>query len=222
MVCVHLSPDLKQLASKQSTRGALGAKVAPKELEIESSEDEHTPSHKKPKLLRSTLKDTAIANGTIKFDDSINHKIVMLFCVSGIPLRVLDTPHWKELIETATKFRYKPTSSTTVSQTFIPAEAALVRKYQMAFLQTLSNLTVTFDGGSTRKPSSVYTIHITTADRECFFMEGHDATDEKHTAAYIEGLITLVRRNKSQWSWNLHFATGGGSSWRRSVCSNLF
>ena len=117
----------------------------------------------------------------------------MLFCVSGLPLRILDTPQWKRLMETATKFKYKPTSSTMVSGTFIPAEAALVRSHQVAFLQLLVNLTITFDGGSTRKPSSVYTIHISTADRECFFMEGHDATDEKHTAAYIENLITSVR-----------------------------
>jgi len=193
MQCTHLSPSLKSFASTRSTQNALGAKVTPKELQIESQEDDDSPSCKKTKLLRSTLKDTAIAKGTVKFDDDINHKIVMLFCVSGLPLRVLDTPQWKRLMETATKFKYKPTSSTMVSGTFIPAEAALVRSYQVTFLQTLVNLTVTFDGGSTRKPSSVYTIHISTADRECFFVEAYDATDEKHTASYIENLITSVR-----------------------------
>jgi len=195
MQCTHLSPDLKNLASARSTKNALGAKVTPQEFRMEPQADDNLPSSKKARLLLSTLKDVALAKGTVKFEDDINHKIVMLFCVSGLPLRVLDTPQWRQLISTATKFKYKPTSSTMVSRTFIPAEAALVRSHQIAFLQALVNLTITFDGGSTRKPSSVYTIHISTADRECFFMEGHDATDEKHTAVYIESLITLVCTN---------------------------
>jgi hypothetical protein len=192
MGCTHLSSSLKNLASERSIHNALGARVAPKELPTESQEDRNGPSYKKAKFLQSTLKDAVVANGLAKLDDAINLKIVMLFCVSGLPLRVLDTPQWKQLMETATKSKYKPTSSTMVSGTFIPAEAALVRRHQVEFLQMLVNLTVTFDGGSTRKPSSVYTIHISTADRECFFIEAHDATDEKHTAAYIENLITSV------------------------------
>ena len=75
----------------------------------------------------------------------------------------------------------------------VPAGAALVRSYQNAFLRTCTNLTLTFDGAGTRKPSSVCTIHITTANRETFFMEGYDATDERHTAEFIEGLVTGVR-----------------------------
>ena len=72
-------------------------------------------------------------------------------------------------------------------------EATLVRRYQADFLRTCANLTLTFDGGSTRKPSSAYTIHITTTDRETFFVDRCDATDEHHTAEYIEGIVTRVR-----------------------------
>ena len=154
----------------------------------------------------------------------MNHKIVMLFCISGLPLRVLDTPQWKRLMETVTKFKYELTSSTMVSGTFIPAEVALVRSHQVAFLQMLVNLTITFDGGSTRKLSSVYTIHISTADRECFFMEGHDATDEKHTAAYIESLITSVRVDPCTRHGETHenAITGCGENWPRLIYGDMF
>lgn len=193
MECKYLSPDLKSLASEKSIQNALGTKVALKELQTTPPDEDGGPTCKKAKLLQSSLKDVLLPRGTIKFNDEINHRIVMLFCISGLPPRVLDTPQWEQLMETASRFKYNPTSSTMVSRTFIPAEAALVRSHQVAFLRTLANLTITFDGGSTRKPSSVYTIHISTADRECFFVEAHDATDEKHTAVYIENLITSVR-----------------------------
>jgi len=225
MECTHLSSSLKNLASERSIDNALGAKVAPKELQTtESQGDNAGPSYKKAKLLQSTLKDAMVAKGSVKFEDEINYKILMLFCVSGLSLRILDTPQWKQLMETATKFKYKPTSSTMVSGTFTPAEAALIRSHQVVFLQTLVNLTVTFDGGSTRKPSSVYTIHISTADRECFFVEAHDATDEKHTATYIENLITSVR-TKPRADYSKTYtnpATGGGNNWSRSIHSNMF
>jgi hypothetical protein len=92
----------------------------------------------------------------------------------------------------ATKSKYNPLSLTIFTEKLVPAEAALVRLYQIRFLDTCVNLTLTFDSGSTRKPSSVYTIHITTADRETFFMEGCDATDEWHTTEFIEGLVVKV------------------------------
>ena len=191
MDCPHLPADLKDLANDTAIEeNASGAKVNPKQ--VRADPEDHAPLHKKVKTIQNTLIDVAVTTGKVKYEHAINLRLVELFCVRAIPAKVLDTPEWKKFVEEATKSKYNPPSSTTFTEKLIPAEAALVRSYQIKFLDTCINLTLTFDGAATRKPSSVYTVHVTTADRETFFMEGCDATDERHTAEFIEGLVTKV------------------------------
>ena len=192
MDCSHLPEGLKDLARDTAIKeNAPGAKVNPKQVRANS--EDGTPLHKKAKTIQNTLIDVAATTGKAKYEHAITFHLVELFCVRAIPAKVLDAPEWKKFVEEATKSKYNSPSSTTFTEKLVPAEAALVRSYQIKFLDTCINLTLTFDGGATRKPSSVYTVHITTADRETFFMEGCDATDERHTAEFIEGLVTRVR-----------------------------
>jgi len=193
MECPHLLPELKDFANDTAiSQNSLGAKVNPRQIQTDI-ENQGAPPHKKVKTIQGTLTDVAITTGKTKYQDEVNLTIVELFAVSGIPASVLDSLQWKKFVEVATRSKCNPPSSTMLVEKLIPAEAALVRKYQADFLRTCVNLTLTFDGGSTRRPSSVYTIHIGTAERETFFMEGCDATNERHTAEYIEGLVTKVR-----------------------------
>jgi len=193
MQCSFISSQLKDFAHGAAiTLNAPGAKVNPKQIQADT-EDQGAPPHKKVKTIQGTLTNVATTTGKAKYQDEVNLAIVELFAVSGVPPTMLDSLQWKKFMEVATRSKCNPPSSTTLVEKLIPAEAALVRKYQADFLRTCVNLTLTFDGGSTRKPSSVYTIHVTTAERETLFMEGCDATDERHTAEYIEGLVTKVR-----------------------------
>ena len=189
--CDKLSVDLKDLANDSAIgENAPGAKVNPKKILTDTEDLE--PLHKKVKTIQNTLIDVAIATGKADYKHALNLRVVELFCVRAIPAKVLDAPEWKKFVEEATKSKYTPPSSTTFTEKLVPGEAALVRSYQIKFLSACINLTLTFDGGATRKPSSVYTVHVTTADRETFFMEGFDATDERHTAEFIEGLVIKV------------------------------
>ena len=190
--CPHLSLELKDLANDTAIKNnAPGVKVNP--MEVQADVESEEAARKRAKTVQGTLVDVAVATGKIKYQDKVNLSIVELFSVSGIPASVLDSPQWKKFVDVATHSKCSPLSSTMLMEKLIPAQAALVRRYQADFLRTCANLTLTFDGGSTRKPSSVYTIHITTADRETFFVDGCDATDERHTAEYIEGIVTRVR-----------------------------
>ena len=191
VVCAHISPELKTFATDTLiSENALGAKVKPKEIQVDA-EDKGAP-HKRAKTVQNTLTDVTIATGRVRYQDEVSLSIVELFAVNGIPPSVLDSSQWKMFVAVATRSKFNSPSSTMLTEKMIPAEAALICKYQSDFLQTCTNLTITFDGGFTRKPSSVYTVHITTAERETFFIEGCDATDERHTAEYIEGLVTKV------------------------------
>ena len=190
MACSRLLPELKAFANDTAISvNSLGTKVIPKKIQVDT---EVGVQHKKARIVQETLANVAITTGQAKYQDKVNHAIVELFAVSGVPAKVLDSLQWRKFIEVATRSKCNSPSSTMLTVKLIPAEAALVRKYQTDFLRTCVNLTLTFDGGSTRKPCSVYTLHITTAERETFFMEGHDATDERHTAEYIAGLATKV------------------------------
>ena len=202
MGCPYLPPELKNLANDTAVnQHAPGIKVNPKQIRTDT-ENQGAP-HKKPKTIQGTITDIAVTTGKIKYQDEVDLAIVQLFAANGIPANVLDSPQWKKFVEVVSHSKGNSPSSTTLTKKLIPAEAALVRKYQTEFLQTCANLTLTFDGGSTRKPSSVYTIHITTAERETFFMEGYDATDERHTAEYLGKLIT-----KASYK-NYHYITRG-------------
>ena len=191
MECPRLSPALKDLANDVAiTENAPGAKVNPQQVQADT--ENQGPSYKKVKTIQNTLTDVVVAAGKVKYGDEVNLCIVELIAVNAIPAIVLDSLQWKRFVETVSRTKFNSPSSSTLTEKLIPGQAALVRKYQIQFLQTCSNLTLTFDGGSTRKPSSVYTIHITTAERETFFVEGCDATDERHTVEYIEGLVSKV------------------------------
>jgi len=192
MGCPHLTAELKGFANDAAiAQNSLGAKVNPKEVHVDA-ENQGAP-YKKAKTVQQTLTNIATTTGRTKYQDEVNLAIVELFAVSEIPASILDSPQWKKFVGVATHSKCNPLSSTILTEKLIPAEAALVRKYQTDFLRTCLNLTLTFDGGSIGKLSSVYTIHITTAERETFFMDGCDATGERHTAEYIEGLVTKVR-----------------------------
>ena len=51
----------------------------------------------------------------------------------------------------------------------------------------------------------MYTLHITTADKETFFVEGYDAANESHTVEYIGGLATMVNDIQIQTPGSLIF-----------------
>jgi len=192
MGCPHLTAKLKGFANDAAiTQNSLGTKVNLKEVQVDA-ENQGVP-YKKVKTVQQMLTNIMTTTGRTKYQDEVNLAIVELFAVSRIPASILDSPQWKKFMGVAMCLKCNPLSSMILMEKLILAEAALVCKYQTNFLHTCLNLTLTFDGGSIRKPSSVYTIHIMTAERETFFMDGCDATGEHHTAEYIEGLVTKVR-----------------------------
>lgn len=77
----------------------------------------------------------------------------------------------------------------------------------MEILRKEENLTLTFDGNSTRKPQSVYTMHVTTKDRDSYFVDGYEGSDKHHTAVWIKDKVLKV------FSFSARL---------RSVCLNIY
>ena len=85
-------------------------------------------------------------------------------------------------------------SATTFVQTYIPAEATRITEQVIGKLQRIKNLTISFDGGTTRAVQSIYTVHIITpVDRVAYLVEGNSASDVSHTTEHISKVLMKVR-----------------------------
>ncbi|RXW20375.1 hypothetical protein EST38_g5489 [Candolleomyces aberdarensis] len=118
------------------------------------------------------------------FQDRVDLLITQLICVRGMVPSIVDSPEWKALVTTLNG-TYKPTSSTMFSNTHIPKLAAHISKEQLKILKSQQDLTLMFDGSDMRRGQSFYTTHITTPDRQTFFVEGHKGTGERHTKEWV-------------------------------------
>lgn len=117
--------------------------------------------------------------------------VVQLFCVGGLPPSKVDLPEWKSMWLHAVP-SYVPVSASKLEEYQIPAEAALVRTKQLKHLRTCINLSITFDGQTTRLPESVYMIHVITPDCRVYFFEGNEASEVSHTADHLFGVLDGV------------------------------
>ena len=125
------------------------------------------------------------------FQSRVDHVIMRLICVHGLVPNIIDSVEWKELLSLLND-NVHATSSTTFADKIIPQEAAFVRDQMIDLLQTSSNLTLSFDGSSTRHPESFYTAHVTTPERISYFLDGHTGSSERHTTKWITDQLLKV------------------------------
>lgn len=114
-----------------------------------------------------------------------------LICVAGIPPRIANYPEWKNLfIAINPKISYSPPSWSTLRDHLIPAEAAKVFLAMQSYLETETNLTISFDG-LTQGSQPVYTLHIITSLRRVFLYKA-DVFYGSHDAAYLLDLLKVL------------------------------
>ncbi|KAK0477282.1 ribonuclease H-like domain-containing protein [Armillaria novae-zelandiae] len=190
---------LHNFANEKSASSSLGAQLET----AATTEDSITPSHA-PSVLSTPLSSSAKPKpstgkqpkllldftnaGREQLQLKIDFCIMKLICVCGLVPNLLDTDEWKEFMVVSNP-RYKWTPSDTFERKYIPQEAWRVHNKVKEILKQERNLTLTFDGNSTRKPQSVYTTHITTKDRTSYFYGGYEGSDEHHTAEWVRDII---------------------------------
>ncbi|KAF8838962.1 hypothetical protein BDN67DRAFT_906426, partial [Paxillus ammoniavirescens] len=89
-------------------------------------------------------------------------------------------------------------------------------------LATCRHLTITFDGGKTRQPHSVYSIHVTTADRQTFCVELDDSSRLSHTGEYIFEALDRIVTKIGPWRFSVTLSdnTGNTQKARRMLCTH--
>ena len=201
--------SLWQEALMESRNGSLGAQLD-KEITGETEKlDTQTndPAPPLKKLKRQSTLDLGVfrASGRKEkeehhklFQAKVDHVIMRLICTRGLIPHILDSPEWKELMNLLNGI-YHPTPSDMFTDKHIPREAVYIREKQIAILREIDNLTLTFDGNTTRKPQSIYTVHATTPSRVTYFLDGHEDSSEHHTQEWVTNKLAQVCR------FHIHF-----------------
>lgn len=123
--------------------------------------------------------------------DQLDFDAMIFVCVSGMAPSKVDLPEWKTMWKHGNA-EYAPASAAVLTEVHIPNEAARISLLQLSFLQTQDNLTVTFDGNSTKRQDSAYTFHVWTPDRRVFLFETDESSLESHTGVKIAKVLKGV------------------------------
>lgn len=127
-----------------------------------------------------------------KLKDQLDFDVLKLVCVGGMPPSKVDSKEWKTMWKHGNP-DYEPASAAVLTESQIPNEAARVADLVLELLRRCDNLTITFDGNTTKLPESVYTIHVITPDRRVFLIEGDESSAESHTGEKIHQILKAVR-----------------------------
>ncbi|KAF8326496.1 ribonuclease H-like domain-containing protein [Amanita rubescens] len=197
--CNHVSDELRHLVDATAAQSSLGAKigsgsqavaVAPSDLEPKDDIVAHCQNKTSKSQKPATKFEIDVTRiGAEQLPECVNHAIVKLLCVCGVPPTIVDSDEWKTLMHTLNP-RYCLTPSTQFVEKFIPREAAHVHELTAERLQEQDNLTLTFDGNSTRNADSIYLVHYTMPDdRKSYLVHGYKGSDERHTREWVKGII---------------------------------
>lgn len=128
--------------------------------------------------------------------------IIKLFCVAGLPTSLVSRPEWRNVFTLADP-TYKPASREKLEVEQIVGEAEKIIEKLIKYLRTQENLTISYDGGTTRGREAMWTLHISTPNGKVYLMEVRQATDVSHTGLWIKtfALEVRVQRLNSPWRY---------------------
>ncbi|KAL5476496.1 hypothetical protein ACEPAI_3353 [Sanghuangporus weigelae] len=182
--CVSLGSILSANQESQDSSGSHGSATDLLAASRSTIRTDETPGH-------NSVENLAKKAGRAQLSKKINHAILKLICVCGIPPTIIDSKEWKDLLNVASP-NFNPTGSKTFVDSLIPREAAYIKTEQVKHLQGCTNLTISFDGGTTASLQSIYTVHVTTPARRTFLLDGNEASDWSHTGEHIFNVLDSV------------------------------
>lgn len=172
--CMGLEEDLRNEAKRRSGGLSLASK-------LQSTPQDSTPDS------------TPTSPETQPHKNSrANHALLKWLCDRMIPPSAVDSPRWRDLVSVLDPST-STASGTTITDNFVTTEAAFVHQESVNQLSEGKHLTLSYDGGTTRKHESVYTVHVTDpSTRSAHLMEGNEASGVSHTAEHICSILDKV------------------------------
>lgn len=200
MRCKHVSPALKAEVAALSKNDAPSALVEKDNAKAVAAAAKQSPAltskssgaaTKSGSSGQQTLDVLARDGGKQARQNRFNLALVKFVAVTGIPAHTIGSEEFKDMISIANS-ALQPVSDDTLLEKLIPFEAAACRAKSLDKLRGERNLTISFDGGTTRMTRTIYTVHVTTSSRESHLMLGDESSGESHTADYIVKLLRGV------------------------------
>jgi hypothetical protein len=111
--------------------------------------------------------------------------ILRFIVCCGIPPDVLDSPWFKDMIQTFTGTTYDPPSSTRFLDNLLPTETEGAKSEILKLLRAQKHLSHSFDGWTSKGKQSIYTSTATLPDGRSYTLKGHEHTRESHTGEMI-------------------------------------
>jgi hypothetical protein len=147
--------------------------------------------------------------------------LIKLFCAIGMAPSTVNAVEWRGFTDVLNP-SYQPPNRDELEDKLIPSEAEHIRQLQLEFLRTQTNLSITSDGGSNRARQTFYTFHISTPDRQQFFIEAHNTTGIKHSAQWLSGEFLRVSVTVLRATLVLIKAHGSGHGlrWATAICGS--
>lgn len=130
--------------------------------------------------------------------DKADHALTVMITCNGIPPNVVKSRSFKNFVSVLNA-KYSPPSRSTLSERLIPSHAANICSAVIEFLSTQRDVTISFDGGQTRGRTGLYSVHVTTADRQTFCIALNDGSRLSHSADYIIEVINNVSEAKQYY-----------------------
>ncbi|KAF8892056.1 ribonuclease H-like domain-containing protein [Infundibulicybe gibba] len=195
--CLELPTDLRKMAAAHLVKRAPSKKVLdnPSSVSGRAASIEMNPKRQKceNKMASSpadldaskALEKTSLLKGRRARHAKLDLEIVKMFCVAGLPTHLASRVEWKNVFYAADP-SYTPASRDKLEYDQIVAEAEHVCEEQLMYLKTRDNLTISYDGGTSRGKEAYWTLHISTPEREVYLVEGREATSDSHTGVWIK------------------------------------
>lgn len=179
--CKYLPRSLREEALSANAGKSLGARVA----ETEGASKDFFGAFKRA----GAADKAAVREAHI---EKTNLLTLNLICDAGLPPALVGNRSFRALVDHLEPGNGIKVAS-TFSENYIPAEAARVTLLAITVLKKLYNLNLGYDGGTTMGMQSIYTFHVTTPDREVYFIKGDEASGFSHTGEHFKKLFLEVR-----------------------------
>lgn len=185
--CHRLDDNLRHAANVLLADESPGARLDA--LQSTSAEPLGDAKMEEPKKLKNTMIEVECRKaGRACLTAQLDLAIIKLISAAALPPTLVDYREWKDIFSIANSI-YRPACSTTIADQHIPSEAARVRELSLQYLRKQHHLTISFDGGTTKWPKSIYTVHFTTSDGRSFLIEGEESSDTSHTGEYLARML---------------------------------
>ncbi|KAG9089193.1 hypothetical protein FRC06_001673 [Ceratobasidium sp. 370] len=188
-----MNTELRERASEASDVLAPGSKV----MKLESAKVNQRAG--KPAEARSEPSVASLVTLEVRKAKLARFDFAILNSVAAaqLPPFKLELPEFHALIVEANP-NLHPKSSGYVVSCQIPMESARPRRISVQELKKCTNLKLSFDGGSTIRPQSFTTIHVTAPDaRIPDLMEAPEASGVSHTGEFYAKLLERLYESLS-------------------------